>query len=133
MFLKKKFPYITSSLANLSPKISKKNPLTWFRSFNHHKNIMCLFLFQYPPRNIENIEIKYSRYGLFQEKKAKTTPIWHLPKYNRPYQWKKKKKKKPLKTDQFFSDDQNFSPTNSFTRIKLTATKNFCQLFFSPE
>ena len=45
----------------------------------------------------------------------------------------KKKKKKPLKTDQFFSDDQNFSPTNSFTRIKLTATKNFYQLFFSPE
>ena len=33
--------------------------------------------------------------------------------------------KNPLKTDQFFRGDQYFSPTNNFTRIKLTPTKNF--------
>ena len=38
--------------------------------------------------------------------------------------------KHPLKTDQFFRGDQYFSPTNNFTRIKLTPTKNFYQLFF---
>ena len=44
-----------------------------------------------------------------------------------------KKKEKPLKTDQFFSGDQYFSPTNNITRMKLTPTKNFYQSFFSPE
>ena len=43
---------------------------------------------------------------------------------------KKKKKKKTLKNDQFFSCDQYFCPTNNFTRLKLTPTKNFYQLFF---
>ena len=38
--------------------------------------------------------------------------------------------KRPVKCDQSFSDDQNFSPTNNFTRLKLTTTKNFYQLFF---
>ena len=31
-----------------------------------------------------------------------------------------KKKKKLVKSDQFFSGEQYFSPTNNFTRIKLT-------------
>ena len=38
--------------------------------------------------------------------------------------------KKTVKIDQFFSDDQYFSPINNFTRLKLTPTKNFYQLFF---
>ena len=29
-----------------------------------------------------------------------------------------------MKSDQFFSCDQYFSPTNNFTRLKLTPTKN---------
>ena len=41
-----------------------------------------------------------------------------------------KKKKKLVKSDQFFSGEQYFSPTNNFTRIKLTPTKNFYQIFF---
>ena len=39
-------------------------------------------------------------------------------------------KKKPVKSDRFFSDGHYFSPTNNFTRLKLTPTKNFYQLFF---
>ena len=39
-------------------------------------------------------------------------------------------KKNPVKSHQFFSGDQYFSPTNNFTRLKLTPTKNFHQLFF---
>ena len=35
-----------------------------------------------------------------------------------------------MKSDQFFSGDQNFSPSNNFTRLKLTPTKNFYQPFF---
>ena len=35
-----------------------------------------------------------------------------------------------MKSDQFFSGDQYFPPTNNFTRLKLTPTKNFYQLFF---
>ena len=42
----------------------------------------------------------------------------------------KKKPKKTVKSDQFFSGDQYFSPANNFTRLKLTPTKNFYQLFF---
>ena len=38
--------------------------------------------------------------------------------------------KNPVKSDQFFSGDQYFSPTNNFTRLKLTPTKTFYQLFF---
>ena len=34
------------------------------------------------------------------------------------------------KSDQFFSGDQYFYPTNKFTRLKLTPTKNFYQLLF---
>ena len=34
-----------------------------------------------------------------------------------------------MKSDRFFSGDQYFSPTNNFTRLKLTLTKNFYQLF----
>ena len=39
-------------------------------------------------------------------------------------------KKKPVKSDKFFSGDQYFSRTNNFTRLKLTPTKYFYQLFF---
>ena len=39
-------------------------------------------------------------------------------------------KKKPVKSDQFFIGDRYFPPTNSFTRLKLTPTKTFYQLFF---
>ena len=39
-------------------------------------------------------------------------------------------KKKKVKSDQFFSGDQYFSPANNFTRLKLSLTKNFYQLFF---
>ena len=39
-------------------------------------------------------------------------------------------KKKPVKSDQFFSGDQYFSPSYKFTRLQLTSTKNFYQLFF---
>ena len=35
-----------------------------------------------------------------------------------------------MKSNQFYSGDQYFSPTNNFTRLKLTATKNFYRLFF---
>ena len=35
-----------------------------------------------------------------------------------------------VKKDQFFSGDQYFSPTNDFTKLKLTPTKNFYQLLF---
>ena len=38
--------------------------------------------------------------------------------------------KKSVKSEQFFSGDQHFFPTNNFTRLKLTTTKNFYQLFF---
>ena len=38
--------------------------------------------------------------------------------------------KKPVKSDQCFSGDQYFSPTNNFTRLKLTPTKTFYQLLF---
>ena len=38
---------------------------------------------------------------------------------------KKKKKKNPVKSDQFFSGEQYFSPSNNFTRIELTPSKNF--------
>ena len=34
-----------------------------------------------------------------------------------------------MKSDRFFSGDQYFFPTNNFTRLKLTPTKNFYQLF----
>ena len=43
---------------------------------------------------------------------------------------KKKKKKKTVKSDQFFRGDQYFSPTNNFTRLKSTPTKNLYELFF---
>ena len=43
-----------------------------------------------------------------------------------PYWWKKE----PVKSGQFFSGDQYFSPTNNFTRLKLKPIKNFYQLFF---
>ena len=33
--------------------------------------------------------------------------------------------KKTVKSDQFFSGDQYFYPTNNFPRLKLTPTKNF--------
>ena len=46
-----------------------------------------------------------------------------------PYQWKKKQKKKTVKSEQLLIDDQHFSPTNYFTRLKLTPSKNFYQLF----
>ena len=36
-----------------------------------------------------------------------------------------------MKSDHFFNGDQYFSPTNSFTRLKLTPTKKFYQLFFA--
>ena len=39
-------------------------------------------------------------------------------------------KKKTVKSDQFFSGDQYFSPTNKFIELKLTPTKSFNQLFF---
>ena len=39
-------------------------------------------------------------------------------------------KKTAVKSDQFFSGDQYFSTTNNFTRLKLTPTKSFSQLFF---
>ena len=39
-------------------------------------------------------------------------------------------KKKPVKSDQLFSGGHCFSTTNYFTRLKLTPTKNFYQLFF---
>ena len=42
-----------------------------------------------------------------------------------PYQWKKNGEKWPVKSDQFFSGDQYFYPTNNFPRLKLTPTKNF--------
>ena len=35
-----------------------------------------------------------------------------------------------MKSDQFFSGDQYFSPTNNFTHLKLTPIKTFYQLFF---
>ena len=35
-----------------------------------------------------------------------------------------------VKSDQLFRGDQHFSPTNNFTRLKLTPTKKFYQLFF---
>ena len=38
--------------------------------------------------------------------------------------------KDPVKSDQVFSSDQYFSPTNDFTGLKLTPTKNFYQSFF---
>ena len=38
--------------------------------------------------------------------------------------------KKPVKSDQFFSGYQYFSPTNNFIRLKLTPTKKVYQLFF---
>ena len=44
--------------------------------------------------------------------------------------YRSKKKKKLVKSDQFFSGEQYFSPTNNFTRIKLTPAKNFYQIFF---
>ena len=37
----------------------------------------------------------------------------------------KKKKKTPVKSDQFFSGEQYFSPSINFTRIELTLSKNF--------
>ena len=37
----------------------------------------------------------------------------------------KKKKKNLVKSDQFFSGEQYFSPSNNFTRIELTPSKNF--------
>ena len=40
--------------------------------------------------------------------------------------------KNSLKSDQFFSGGQYFSPTNNFTRLNLTPIKNFYQLFFLP-
>ena len=43
---------------------------------------------------------------------------------------KKKIKKKTVESNQFFSDNQYFSPTNNFNRLKLTLTKNFYRLFF---
>ena len=39
-------------------------------------------------------------------------------------------KKKLVKSDQFFSGDQYFSPINNFTGLNLTPTKNFYQLVF---
>ena len=45
---------------------------------------------------------------------------------NIPYWWKKE----PVKSGQFFSGDQYFSPTNNFTRLKLKPIKSFYQLFF---
>ena len=42
----------------------------------------------------------------------------------------KKKKKKKVKSYQFFSCDQYFPPTNKFTRLKLTPTINCYHLFF---
>ena len=39
-------------------------------------------------------------------------------------------KKKTVKIDQFFSGEQYFSPTNNFTRLKLTPTKIFISFFF---
>ena len=39
------------------------------------------------------------------------------------------KKKKTVKSDQLFSGEKDFSPTNNFTRLKLSPTKNFYQLF----
>ena len=39
-------------------------------------------------------------------------------------------KKKTMKSDQFFSGDQNFSPTNNFTGLKLTQTKSFISYSF---
>ena len=38
-------------------------------------------------------------------------------------------KKNPVKSDESFSGEKFFSPTNNFTRLKLTQTKNFYQLF----
>ena len=35
-----------------------------------------------------------------------------------------------MKSDQFFSGDQYFPPTNHFTRLKLTPTNKNYQLFF---
>ena len=59
------------------------------------------------------------------------TPF-HLRFFNcLPYRWEKKKKKKKVKSDHFFNGDQYFSPTNNFTRLKLTPTKKFYQLFFA--
>ena len=37
----------------------------------------------------------------------------------------KKKKKNPVKSDQIFSGEQYFSPSNNFTRIELTPSKKF--------
>ena len=39
-------------------------------------------------------------------------------------------KKTSVKRDQFFSGDQYFFPINNFTRLKLTPSKNFYQLYF---
>ena len=35
-----------------------------------------------------------------------------------------------MKKDQLFSGDQYFCTTNNYTRLKLTLTKTFYQLFF---
>ena len=39
-------------------------------------------------------------------------------------------KKTPVKSEQFFSCDQHFFPTNNFTGLKLKTTKSFYQLVF---
>ena len=39
-------------------------------------------------------------------------------------------KKNPVKSDQFFSCDRYFYPTNNFTLLKLTQTKHFYLLLF---
>ena len=39
-------------------------------------------------------------------------------------------KKNPVKSDQFFSGDRDFYPTNNFTLLKLTQTKHFYLLLF---
>ena len=49
--------------------------------------------------------------------------IWHF--YQVPIG-----EKKTEKSEQFFCGDQYISPTNNFTRLKLTPTKSFYQLFF---
>ena len=39
-------------------------------------------------------------------------------------------KKNPVKSDQFFSGDRYFYPTDNFTLLKLTQTKHFYLLLF---
>ena len=56
----------------------------------------------------------------------KATLLFSTLQKKLPYRWKKK----PVKSAQFFSGDQYFSSTNSFTQLKLTPTKNVYQLFF---